>query len=60
VGHAALTSGVQPPNQALQPTPGPELELRARPQFMRIAGGGLRDSHPHDVTITREAPNYHA
>jgi IMP dehydrogenase len=35
-------------------------ELRTLPQFMRITGGGLRESHPHDVTITREAPNYHA
>jgi IMP dehydrogenase len=32
--------------------------LRTEPQFMRITGGGLRESHPHDVTITREAPNY--
>jgi IMP dehydrogenase len=35
-------------------------ELRSEPQFMRITGGGLRESHPHDVQITREAPNYHA
>jgi IMP dehydrogenase len=35
-------------------------ELRTAPQFMRITGGGLRESHPHDVTITREAPNYHS
>ncbi|HEX5726674.1 MAG TPA: IMP dehydrogenase [Longimicrobiaceae bacterium] len=35
-------------------------ELRSAPQFMRITGGGLRESHPHDVVITREAPNYHA
>jgi IMP dehydrogenase len=34
--------------------------LRSEPLFMRITGGGLRESHPHDVTITREAPNYHA
>ena len=34
--------------------------LRTAPQFMRITGGGLRESHPHDVTITREAPNYHS
>ncbi|HEU0054682.1 MAG TPA: IMP dehydrogenase, partial [Longimicrobium sp.] len=34
--------------------------LRAEPQFMRITGGGLRESHPHDVVITREAPNYHS
>jgi IMP dehydrogenase len=35
-------------------------DLRSEPQFVRITGGGLRESHPHDVTITREAPNYHA
>ncbi len=28
-------------------------------EFVRITGGGLRESHPHDVQITREAPNYH-
>jgi IMP dehydrogenase len=33
--------------------------LRTEPRFVRITGGGLRESHPHDVTITREAPNYH-
>jgi IMP dehydrogenase len=33
-------------------------ELRTRTRFMRITSGGLRESHPHDVTITREAPNY--
>jgi IMP dehydrogenase len=32
--------------------------LRTEPQFVRITGGGLRESHPHNVTITREAPNY--
>ncbi|HLU25690.1 MAG TPA: IMP dehydrogenase [Longimicrobiales bacterium] len=34
-------------------------ELRTRTKFVRITQGGLRESHPHDVTITREAPNYH-
>jgi IMP dehydrogenase len=34
--------------------------LRTEPQFMRITSGGLRESHPHDVAITREAPNYHS
>ena len=34
-------------------------ELRARGRFIRVTMGGLRESHPHDVTITREAPNYH-
>ena len=33
--------------------------LRTRSRFMRITSGGLRESHPHDVAITREAPNYH-
>ena len=33
-------------------------ELRARAQFIRITGAGLNESHVHDVTITREAPNY--
>jgi IMP dehydrogenase len=35
-------------------------DLRSAPEFVRITSGGLRESHPHDVTITREAPNYHA
>jgi IMP dehydrogenase len=34
-------------------------ELRERARFVRVTMGGLRESHPHDVTITREAPNYH-
>ncbi|MGB0542091.1 MAG: IMP dehydrogenase [Longimicrobiales bacterium] len=34
-------------------------ELRTETRFNRITMGGLRESHPHDVTITREAPNYH-
>jgi IMP dehydrogenase len=33
--------------------------LRTSARFVRITGGGLRESHPHDVAITREAPNYH-
>ena len=33
-------------------------ELRTRAQFVRITAAGLRESHPHDVQITREAPNY--
>ena len=34
--------------------------LRTRTEFVQITGAGLRESHPHDVTITREAPNYSA
>ena len=33
-------------------------ELRSSAQFSRVTPGSLRESHPHDVTITREAPNY--
>jgi IMP dehydrogenase len=33
-------------------------ELRNNTRFNRITGAGLRESHVHDVTITREAPNY--
>lgn len=33
-------------------------ELRHEAQFVRITAAGLRESHPHDVVITREAPNY--
>ena len=32
--------------------------LRTESEFVRITPAGLRESHPHDVTITREAPNY--
>ena len=34
------------------------LEAMRQAQFVRITSAGMRESHPHDVTITREAPNY--
>ncbi len=33
-------------------------ELQKDTQFVRITGAGLRESHPHDINITKEAPNY--
>jgi IMP dehydrogenase len=33
-------------------------ELRTKTHFIRISTAGLRESHPHDVAITKEAPNY--
>jgi IMP dehydrogenase len=33
-------------------------ELHSKAEFVRISGAGLRESHVHDVTITRESPNY--
>ncbi|MCM3444805.1 IMP dehydrogenase [Metabacillus halosaccharovorans] len=33
-------------------------ELRENSQFIRMTGAGLKESHPHDVQITKEAPNY--
>jgi len=34
-------------------------ELRTKTRFVRITSGGLRESHPHNVAVTKEAPNYH-
>ncbi len=33
-------------------------EMRTRPRFVRVTGAGMKESHVHDVTITKEAPNY--
>ncbi|MFJ8260271.1 IMP dehydrogenase [Peribacillus asahii] len=33
-------------------------DLKERAQFVKMTGAGLRESHPHDVQITKEAPNY--
>jgi len=33
-------------------------EMRTKPQFVRVTSAGMRESHVHDVTITKEAPNY--
>ena len=33
-------------------------DLREKGQFVKITGAGLRESHPHDINITKEAPNY--
>ena len=59
----ALCQGLQPPqiaaasiNHALK-----DLvveELRTRTRFVKITSAGIRESHVHDVTITKEAPNY--
>ncbi|MCK5903483.1 MAG: IMP dehydrogenase [Cocleimonas sp.] len=35
-------------------------EMRSKPDFVRITGAGMKESHVHDVTITKEAPNYHS
>jgi IMP dehydrogenase len=34
------------------------VELRQRAKFLRVTAAGLRESHPHDITITKESPNY--
>ena len=33
-------------------------ELKAKGKFVRITGAGLKESHPHDIMMTVEAPNY--
>ncbi len=35
-------------------------EMHEKAQFVRITGAGLKESHPHDIYITKEAPNYSA
>lgn len=34
-------------------------EMKTKTQFVRMTDAGLRESHPHDIAITKEAPNYH-
>jgi IMP dehydrogenase len=34
-------------------------ELKVKGQFVKMTDAGLRESHPHDISITQEAPNYH-
>ncbi len=34
--------------------------LRERAEFIEISGAGLKESHPHDIRITKETPNYHS
>ena len=36
----------------------PDIEHLKGAKFVRITSAGVHESHPHDVTITREAPNY--
>jgi inosine-5'-monophosphate dehydrogenase len=33
-------------------------DLQINGKFVKITGAGLIESHPHDITITKEAPNY--
>ena len=33
-------------------------DLRKNSEFIKITGAGLAESHPHDISITKEAPNY--
>jgi IMP dehydrogenase len=35
-------------------------ELQQKARFVKISGASLRENHPHDISITREAPNYQA
>ena len=36
----------------------PSIESLKGAEFVRITNAGMKESHPHDITITREAPNY--
>ena len=40
-------------------TGSPEIEvMRSKPEFIRVTPAGASESHVHDVSITKEAPNY--
>ena len=39
-------------------TGAPTIEALKSARFVKITGAGLRESHPHDITITKDAPNY--
>ena len=34
-------------------------EMKTKTQFIKMSEAGLRESHPHDISVTKEAPNYH-
>jgi IMP dehydrogenase len=50
-----LVGGVR---QAMGYCGSPTLEALKEAHFVRITGAGLRESHPHDIAITKDAPNY--
>jgi len=50
-----LVGGVR---QAMGYCGAPTIEALKQARFVRITGAGLRESHPHDITITKDAPNY--
>ena len=52
-----LTGGLR---AAMGYTGSPTIEDLQRAQFVRITASGLKESHPHDITMTVEAPNYYA
>src|SRR3984893_16106042 len=52
-----LTGGLR---AAMGYTGSPTIEVLQQAQFVRITAAGLRESHPHDVAMTVEAPNYFA
>jgi IMP dehydrogenase/GMP reductase len=57
--HTIVTQLVGGLRQAMGYCGAPDIAaLQQRAQFIRITNAGLRESHPHDVTITKEAPNY--
>ena len=52
-----LVGGLKSPAWVTAVAP-PSRSCRQKTRFVRISGAGLRESHVHDVIITREAPNY--
>jgi IMP dehydrogenase len=55
---AVLHQNVGGLRQAMGYCGAPTIDALKEARFVRITGAGLRESHPHDVTITKDAPNY--
>ncbi|MFK0573434.1 IMP dehydrogenase [Endozoicomonas sp.] len=57
--HAIIHQMVGGLRAAMGYTGSPDMEtMRTRPEFVRVTNAGMAESHVHDVTITKEAPNY--
>ena len=57
--HAIIHQMVGGLRAAMGYTGSPHMEaMRTQPQFVRVTNAGMAESHVHDVTITKEAPNY--
>ena len=55
---SCLSAGLRPPHRRTIQARLEDIDLQKRAKFVRVTPQGLRESHVHDVSITKEAPNY--